>query len=212
MKMNKYMSSVALSILLAGAMQASTITWDFSTGTAGNVGSSSELFSSGGFGITATGYSSNNNLNNLFGKADSGDEKGLGLNGLSDNEIIGNGFIQLDLSNLVGFSNFKISFNSTNFYDGDVVEAWQVFNCSVAGTVCGTSVLTGGNEGILNSFSVGNVSSTGRYLDIKATSGNVLLYKLQADTPSVPEPSTMTMMLLSGLLLGGVRLLKSKRS
>lgn len=199
--------NLAFSVLFAGAMQAATITWDFSSGTSGNVFSSTENFPSGGFTVIANGYSSTNNTNNLYGKNAAGDEKGLGLNGFSDNEISGYGFIQLDLSALAGFTNFKIALNSST--DG---ETWKVFECATSGTVCGTQVASGSNEGSLNSFSIGNVASTGRYLDIKATNGNVLLYKLTADTASVPEPGTWTLLLLSGAVLGGVRVLKFKRS
>jgi hypothetical protein len=201
--------NLALTILLAGVSQAATITWDFSSGTVGNVGSSNESFTSGGFTVAAKGYSSSSNSTNLFGKNDSGDEKGLGLNGFSDNEIAGNGFIQLDLSALVGFTNFKISFGSAT--DG---ETWNVSECGTVGSLCAGSLISGTNEGTLNSFVVGNVATTGRYLDIKAvhSGDNVLLFKLTADTPSVPEPSTVSFMVLSGLLLCGVSFLKAKRA
>ena len=201
-----FLRNLAITVLFAGAMQAATITWDFSTGTVGNVGSSTEIFTSGGFSVTANGFAANTVARNLFGKASGGDENGLGLVDTVDNELSGNNFIQLDLSALTGFTNFKIAFNSTTD------EGWQVFNCSASGTVCATSLLTGNNEGTLNSISVGNVTGSGRYLDVKATSGNVLLYKLTADTPSVPEPSSLSFMLLSGILLCTVSFLKAKRA
>ena len=78
-------------------------------------------------------------------------------------------------------------------------------------SVCATSLLTGSDEGTLHSISVGNVTGSGRYLDVKATSGDVLLYKLTADT-AVPEPSSVSFMLLSGILLCGVSLFKAKRA
>jgi len=201
-----FLRNLAITVLFAGAMQAATITWDFSTGTVGNVGSSTEIFTKDGFNVTASGFAANAVARNLFGKASGGDENGLGLVDTVDNELSGNNFIQLDLSALTGFTNFKIAFNSTTD------EGWQVFNCSASGTVCATSLLTGNNEGTLNSISVGNVTGSGRYLDVKATSGNVLLYKLTADTPSVPEPSTISFMVLSGILLCGVSFFKAKRA
>lgn len=201
-----FLRNLAITVLFAGAMQAATITWDFSTGTVGNVGSSTEIFTKDGFNVTASGFAANAVARNLFGKASGGDENGLGLVDTVDNELSGNNFIQLDLSALTGFTNFKIAFNSTTD------EGWQVFNCSASGTVCATSLLTGSNEGTLNSISVGNVTGSGRYLDVKATSGNVLLYKLTADTPSVPEPSTISFMVLSGILLCGVSFFKAKRA
>ena len=201
-----FLRNLAITVLFAGAIQAATITWDFSTGTVGNVGSSTEIFTKDGFNVTASGFAANAVARNLFGKASGGDENGLGLVDTVDNELSGNNFIQLDLSALTGFTNFKIAFNSTTD------EGWQVFNCSASGTVCATSLLTGNNEGTLNSISVGNVTGSGRYLDVKATSGNVLLYKLTADTPSVPEPSTISFMVLSGILLCGVSFFKAKRA
>lgn len=201
-----FLRNLAITVLFAGAMQAATITWDFSTGTVGNVGSSTAIFTKDGFNVTASGFAANAVARNLFGKASGGDENGLGLVDTVDNELSGNNFIQLDLSALTGFTNFKIAFNSTTD------EGWQVFNCSASGTVCATSLLTGNNEGTLNSISVGNVTGSGRYLDVKATSGNVLLYKLTADTPSVPEPSTISFMVLSGILLCGVSFFKAKRA
>jgi hypothetical protein len=201
-----FLRNLAITVLFAGAIQAATITWDFSTGTVGNVGSSTAIFTKDGFNVTASGFAANAVARNLFGKASGGDENGLGLVDTVDNELSGNNFIQLDLSALTGFTNFKIAFNSTTD------EGWQVFNCSASGTVCATSLLTGSNEGTLNSISVGNVTGSGRYLDVKATSGNVLLYKLTADTPSVPEPSTISFMVLSGILLCGVSFFKAKRA
>jgi len=201
-----FLRNLAITVLFAGAIQAATITWDFSTGTVGNVGSSTAIFTKDGFNVTASGFAANAVARNLFGKASGGDENGLGLVDTVDNELSGNNFIQLDLSALTGFTNFKIAFNSTTD------EGWQVFNCSASGTVCATSLLTGNNEGTLNSISVGNVTGSGRYLDVKATSGNVLLYKLTADTPSVPEPSTISYMVLSGILLCGVSFFKAKRA
>lgn len=160
-----FLRNLAITVLFAGAMQAATITWDFSTGTVGNVGSSTAIFTKDGFNVTASGFAANAVARNLFGKASGGDENGLGLVDTVDNELSGNNFIQLDLSALTGFTNFKIAFNSTTD------EGWQVFNCSASGTVCATSLLTGSNEGTLNSISVGNVTGSGRYLDVKATSG-----------------------------------------
>jgi hypothetical protein len=76
---NFVLRSLVLSVLFAGAMHAATITWDFSTGTVGNVGSSTEIFTSGGFSVTANGFAANTVARNLFGKASGGDERsGLG--------------------------------------------------------------------------------------------------------------------------------------
>jgi hypothetical protein len=59
-----------------------------------------ESWTSGGLTITATGFKSAGNEDNLFIKTDGGDEHGLGLVGASDDEIQKGNFIQLDVSNL----------------------------------------------------------------------------------------------------------------
>jgi len=81
-----FLRNLAITVLFAGAMQAATITWDFSTGTVGNVGSSTEIFTKDGFNVTASGFAANAVARNLFGKASGGDENGLGLVDTVDND------------------------------------------------------------------------------------------------------------------------------
>jgi hypothetical protein len=184
-----FLQNLAITVLFAGAMQAATITWDFSTGTVGNVGSSTEIFTKSGFSVTANGFASNTVARNLFGKAAGGDENGLGLVDTSDNELSGNNFIQLDLSALSRLHQLPRSLSTAlRMKAGRSLTALHLVPhlCDV--------ILTGNNEGTLNSISVRHNRDRDRPLpgcqgDQRQRSRSF------ADRrhPSVPEPSTVSL-------------------
>lgn len=164
-------------------------------------GGGGSLGASNTFGpVTATGYLSNGTTGTLFGKgsAGTGSEDGLGLTAdpAHNNEIFaGTDFIQLGISGLTG--PISISMGSTG---GD---GWAVYGANTAGSLVGaTQLATGGND---DGVEVSVPSATSYlYLDVKATRNNVLLQDL-VYTASVPEPGTLGIVGLGGVLIGIMR-------
>lgn len=186
----------------AGTAHATT-TYSFDSPT-GNLGIS-ETYTVSLLSITATAFTDSGSVD-LYGKAAGGDENGLGLtNDPSGNhEITPGSFIQLNLTNVLGDVPFTITFGSSTGSD-----AWEIVQTNTAGTMAGGSVLlTGSNE------SAHSISPTDTYLDITATSGNILLATLTlgaGNANTIPEPSAV-ILLASGLLLVGVGKVRKKSS
>jgi hypothetical protein len=167
-----------------------------------------------GVSIVATAF----NGGVLFGKNLGVGEQGVGLTGdpSGQNEIFAivggapQGYIQLDLLSLItaGFTNIEFAMNSVTGPD-----AWQVTACATAGTpgsgpcAANGSTLTGMTEGLL--AVPGNLSAADPFLDFSANAGNVLLSEIAATPPSVPEPSSLGLLLVGMLAL--VAILKLKR-
>ena len=104
--------------------------------------------------ITATAYGSNSP--DLYGKNDSGDEKGLGLTTDSDHEITAGHYIQLDVTSLQGLTISFIMNSSTGS------DAWKVFESSTGSATTGTSIMMGSDE---NSHSI-TIGSGIKYLGL----------------------------------------------
>jgi hypothetical protein len=204
-------SGVLMSLALASVLSvgdglapanAATVTWNFisSPNPTGLIASNPqvETSTSGGYTITATGYSAiGGALTPLYGKTNGGDENGLGIHSdpTGNNEIWGTTFIQLDVLSAInaGLAGFNFSMGSTT---GN--EAWKVFGTnSAGGASLGSALNTGLND-------QGNHTLAGgfRYYDFfydpsfNGTGGeNVLLNQFGA-VAAVPEPSTWAMMIL----------------
>src|SRR5262245_57039192 len=73
---------------------------DVTNGGAGGGNISSPTYTSGGIGITVTGFNPSNSPINIFEKIGGGDETGLGLNAQHDSEINVGSYIQFDLNNV----------------------------------------------------------------------------------------------------------------
>lgn len=191
------LTTVLIGLAMAASLPAGTILF----GGGGSLGSSHTFGA-----VTATGYLSNGVTGTLFGKgsAGTGSEDGLGLTAdpTGDNEIYArlatgapaNDFIQLDILGLSG--PISISMGSTG---GDT---WAVFGSNTAGTL-GTTMLAsgGGDDGA--EVAVTNATNW-RYLDVRAVTNNVLLQDL-VYTSSVPEPGTLGIVGLGGVLIGLLR-------
>jgi hypothetical protein len=160
--------------------------------------------------VTATGYLSNSTTGTLFGKGTAGgtgSEDGLGLTAdpTGNNEIFAklatgaaaSDFIQLDISALSG--TIKISMGSTG---GDT---WAVFGSNSAGILGGTMLASGGGDDGAE-VTVTNATSY-KYLDVRAATNNVLLQDLvyTGSESSVPEPGTLGIVGLGGVLIGLLR-------
>ena len=183
-------STILLMSVAAMAMSLPAATINFSGG--GLLGTSNTYGP-----VTATGYLSNLNTGALFGKGvlnGTGSEDGLGLNADSDHEIDGTDFIQLDISGLSGA--IQIALSSTG---GDT---WAVFGSNTLGTLGATNLASGGSDD--GSFVTVTNATSWHYLDVKAVTNDVLLQRLSYTTP-IPEPGTLGIVGLGGLVVGLMR-------
>ncbi len=188
-----------LAAFCAAATAQATTMYSFDSPT-GNLGISN-TYTVNLLSITATAFTNMGSVD-LYGKANGGDENGLGLSNDSsgDREITPGSFIQLNLTNVLGDVPFTITFGSSTGSD-----AWEIVQTNTAGTMAGGSVLlTGTNE------SGHTISPTDTYLDITATGGNILLATLTLGAGNaIPEPSAVVL-LASGLILVGLGRVRRK--
>lgn len=194
-------------LLTASAGQASIVI-SFNNPT-GDLGSNTHMYSNGGYSVTASGYSNYNfgtntgTANDLYGKADGGDENGVGLVGDPANQheiwYAGDGFqttpaIILDVTSLLG-NTTAASFSMGSTTNG---EDWILGGYN--GTTW-TELLEGNADGSYTAlpgwgtYSQYAFLSGGTVNGNVRTAGNVLLSALDV-TPSVPEPATWAMMLV----------------
>jgi hypothetical protein len=198
-------------LLVASQGRADGVSFDNPTG---DIGSATHPYTLDGVTIVAMGF----NGGNLWGKNFGTGEQGVGLAGdpSGQHEIFAvagatpQDYIQLNLLSLItaGFTNIEFAMNSTT-----AGETWQVTACATAGTAgsgpCAANgfTLTGTTEGL---FAVpGNLSAADPYLDFSSNIGNELLSQIAATPPSVPEPSSLGLLLVG--LLALVAILKLKR-
>ncbi|MGH9433091.1 MAG: PEP-CTERM sorting domain-containing protein [Terriglobia bacterium] len=163
----------------------SQITWNFNT-PSGKL-STSQTYTVDGITLTAYGFSSVNRATDLFGKNDSGDEEGLGLNGFSNDEIGGSGFVQLDLSQLL------LQYNTGYLTIGSVQqgENYDIWISNTLGQL-GTEIITNGTLDEVQ-FPV-NLVEGSPYLGVSAgSSGNVLLSSVSVNQSQTPEPASLAL-------------------
>jgi hypothetical protein len=153
----------------------------------GDVGGVTANYTSNGHTITATAFSSDSD--NLFIKTGTGDEHGLGMAGTTDHEIQHGEFIQLNVTSLAtaGFTTGSLTLGSVQTGEG-----YQICVSNHAGSDSG-HCFTGNLDG--SPVRV-NFGSGYNYIDVTATTGDVLL---ATGLVTTPEPSSL-MLLGSGLL------------
>jgi hypothetical protein len=226
--------SLAAIIAVAGALfgvtpsQAATVTWDFTGLTDGTVYTSPHAFASTSGSptqnITVYGYVGST-ATNLYGKNLSGDEKGLGLVGTTDNELnfssTNQQYIEISVSSLTGYNNnhytgsLSFGFDSTNM-NGTINESWAIYGSNTLGgalgsqgaTLLASCTNTGGTTGSNCESIVTLASISGyQYFDVAATAGNVLFAEFNANISAVPLPAALPLFAsgLAGLGLLGWR-------
>lgn len=192
----------AAALAIASAAQAAVITIDLGN-PSGNLGSD-HTYTTGAGNVVASGYTAPNVDGDLYGKAQGGNEQGLGLaaDPTHENELFspangGTGaFIQLDVSDL--FS----SVSAVDFFMGSSTsgEEWAVYGSNTDAAGLGSLLLTGTDQGSGNTHALPSFGQYDFYnfysLGTNGTSfGNVLISGFSL-TESVPEPATWALMLI----------------
>ncbi len=217
MKLNALLAGAATALCVIGtgaSANAAALVFDFGSHT-GNLGTS-ETYTVSGLSIIAKGYTPGGNATDLYGKNAGGDEIGLGLanDPSGDHEIAyGKGFVQLDVSQLLGNVLAASTFFATNSTTG--TEKWAVFGSNVAGSYSGPALLTGTAETaqLLPSFGSYKYydfveltqSNWGNQEEGDNQNGvqNFLIHDITTVT-AVPEPTTWAMMILGFFGLGAM--------
>jgi len=193
---------LAVTLLMVAPAFASPVTFDFSQFGSGDLGHSRN-FTAGGLTLNITAWMNNFVQGDLYYQNRGFDEAGLGIANTSEghNEIQAPSFLQLDMSQLQskGISSLIISFNSVQPGEG-----WKEGLSDVSGFYEGLSGNMGGTDAGLTINTSGH-----RYIDIGATTNDVLLHSAAAPAPA-PEPTSL-LLLGSGLVgMGGLLRRKSK--
>jgi hypothetical protein len=201
--------------------QAGSITFNF-TGTPGNVGSSSESFTAGGYTVTAYGFNNDSETSphGLYNKNDGGGETGLGLVSTLDNELtlkpggsLSANFIQLDVSQVD-----KV-LSSATIAIGSVTgpEKYDLYGSNTRGAL-GT-LLAGGlsaTSALIPQWGQDSYISVAVHADPSSPCDNILVGGLTGSAvttlQTVPEPSSI-LMLASSLAVGtGIVLFRRART
>ncbi|GAC1429523.1 MAG: hypothetical protein NVS1B11_27010 [Terriglobales bacterium] len=165
------------------AFSDSSTDFDFSQHGIGNL-TNTATFTSGSYSITAYGFAAGHQTSDLFFKAGTGDERGLGLVGSKNShEITDPAFIEF--SNLAGkHQQLSLSFGSVQ--SG---ESWNIY-CSNQLGERGSLLSSGNFEGPIN---LTQTASDCTFISVSAGFGNVLFSDLRLKAV-VSEPATSTLM------------------
>ena len=138
-------------------------------------------------GITATAWSTGGASETLVCKAGGVGEMGVGISGDEDNEIDSDDFVQLDIS---GLNLAQVTIESVQSNEG-----FQIFGSNSNGVLGGTSLAMNSDGSVTQSVTLNTQGF--KFLDITATTGNVLV-----DSVTTPEPSSYFLMGTGLLMLG----------
>jgi hypothetical protein len=190
--------TLCLSIGITAIVRAGTINiiFDNPTGLLGT----SQTYTDGPVTLTAYGYDSSG-PSNLYGKADGGDEDGIGLanDPHGDHEIVKGSFVQLDISQLLlnGYNSAEIFVGSTQGTD----EPWDLFASNTLGTL-GTLKINSSAADFPTGVDITSLLGF-QYLSVTAHNAtgvgdqNVLLSGITANSPSRVPDSGASLELMS---------------
>ncbi|MEA2475790.1 MAG: hypothetical protein QOE06_3705, partial [Thermoleophilaceae bacterium] len=160
--------SSCTSACTTGGTTTVTLDWTSKLGNLGN----SYAYTVNGVALTAYGFNGSNPAiagtpTALYSKNDSSTENGIGIASDVDHEINTTSFIQLDISQLTGFTNPKILLNSVQ--SG---ESYTIYGSNTLG-VLGT--LLSGPGTTANTLITMPGFGTYKYIGVRANVGNVLI-------------------------------------
>jgi hypothetical protein len=181
-------------VLTAPVSKADNINFNFAACPSGftcpGAIGASQTYTSDGLSDTVTGYLGPGTQDKLFVEQLGGDENGVGLNGQSHDEIQPGEFIQLNLSQFAskGITSGLLSIDSVQPGEG-----YSVCDSGTSGSMAGATCFSGHLDG---QFFPITWSSSHPFIDVTATSGDVLVDDLEVSTP---EPGTATLTLVGGV-------------
>lgn len=183
----------AATLCLALPASANTLAYSFGVPT-GALGTS-QAYTQNGITLTAYGFDNSSRPIDLYGKNSGGDEIGLGLSRMPDNEIQTYNFVQLDVTSLHSLNLFDAFLSIGSVQNG---EGWKLYGSNTLGTL-GTLLLSSSQD--LGTTNIMSDVMNYDYLSIQASSHDVLLSALTVDynTTRVPEPASF-LLLGSGVL------------
>lgn len=184
-------------LFAASSAWATIVTWNLNpSGAEGEIGSSSQTFTSSGYSITAYGFTVGSPITplGLYFKNQGADETGLGIVGPADHELQGNGvyplqFIQLDVSSILaaGFSDGKIEIGSVQAGSNDTFVIWGSSSLGDPGQQIG-GVYDSSSDLVF--VSIADFANY-KFISIGALSGDVLPVAFQATMAPIPEMSAL---------------------
>lgn len=190
---NKWFLTTLACMAIGCAAQAATVTWDFQDHGTGDLGVTTDTFTSTAPGTVITATSSGPNL---FVKNDGGDEMGLGLARTLDNEINVGQYIALVLPTVPSSTVTGTLIASVQL--GESAEVWWGATPGTKTTLLGT---------VSDSDNSVTFSETTGAITIFATAGNVLLASVSADV-TVPDGGTTVALL--GCAMAALGLIRRK--
>ncbi len=188
MKFSLALFGLAAAIALPTTGSAANLTWTFlnnsSVGGAINSPASFTDIQGDPTTITASIVTPALTSYQLFEKNNGGDESGLGIARLLDNEIGTNSIVKVDLSNLLALNPTSVSITLESNTDGEagIVE--------YGNTTTGELTISNENAHALN---VAALTAAGGYIEVHASGpedANILIGNIAATTPDpTPEPA-----------------------
>ena len=182
-----------LGLALASTARAADVVFTFqehdSPANTSTLLGTTSTFTESGLSITASGFALPSTASALFAKFTFGDsgETGLGMadDPSGDTEINSLNFIQLDLSKVKNTTSAILTISSIQ---GSLGEGAKVLASTTSGSL-GTVVIATlpGTAGTVQSVDITSFVNAGDFIDVTATSGNVLIETLAVAPP--PPPS-----------------------
>ncbi len=194
-----------LTIALAGMLLLGASAYaDSFTGPTGPLGSSS-VFTIDGTTVTAYAFTSPGTAGNLYFKNSGITETGIGLTTGLAHEIGGSSFVTLDISNLLSLDATSLALSMESVEHGESYEIWGSNSLGTPGTVLVGKQTMGGVETNVPGF------GSYKYISVSAPTGQVLINDLVfTSTSTVPEPSTVGLLLAGLALLAGMVAMSNK--